>query len=155
MGTRIPSAVPPILPVLLSGLSLVIAPAGGGAAEPQRPAPPPARIQHFDSDPQACRPEALRAAYQAHLLPYADQPPEVLARLRRLQDDMTLASLKRCVQKGLLTRQEASELFRGLGLTLPGTPIEPRSPVQPSSSSPAESSGDGSDQPPASPSTRP
>jgi hypothetical protein len=156
MGHRIREAIPPILPGLLSALALVIAPGPGRAMEPQRPAPPPAPIRYFDSDLQACRPEAIRDAYRAHLLPYADQPPAVLARLRRVQDDMTLASLKRCVQKGLLTRPEASELFRGLGLTLPGTPIAPASQIQPATSTPADASGDGADQPPARPaSTRP
>jgi hypothetical protein len=149
MGARIRPAVPLILPSLLSALALTIASGTGRAVEPQRPAPPPAPIQHFDSDPQACKPEAIRAAYQGHLLPYADQPPEVLAKLRRLQDDMALASLKRCVQKGLLTRPQASELFRDLGLTLPGTPIGP-APATPAVSSP------GSDaQPAAAPSTSP
>ena len=47
---------------------------------------------------------------------------------------MTLASLKRCVQKGLLTRPQASVLFRELGLTLPGTvsPVAGRAAPPPS-----------------------
>ncbi len=125
MARSIPPAVLLSLPGFLGALALVLIPTSGRAAEPQRPSPPPPRIQYFDSDPQACKPEAIRAAYAAHLLPFADQSPEVLARLKRLQDDITLASLKRCVEKGLLTRPQASELFRGLGLTLPGTPIQP------------------------------
>ncbi|KEF43452.1 MAG: hypothetical protein ER33_01530 [Cyanobium sp. CACIAM 14] len=110
---------------LLLGLASVLVPLSGRAEPPDRPDPPAPRIRHFDSDPQACRPEAIGAAYRSGLLPYTDQPPAVLARLRRVQDDMTLASLRRCVQKGLLPRSEASRLFRELGLTLPGTEIPP------------------------------
>ena len=118
--------------VLLSLLS------GAGQANDgaERPKPPASPIQYFDSDPQACQPESIRASYKSHLLPYADQSPEVLAKLRLVQDDLTLASLKRCVQKGLLTRPQASVLFRELGLTLPGTviPVAGRAapPPQPS-----------------------
>jgi hypothetical protein len=70
------------------------------------------------------------------LLPYADQSPQVLAKLRRVQDDITLASLKRCVQKGLLTRPQASVLFRELGLTLPGTEIPVAGGTAPASPQP-------------------
>jgi hypothetical protein len=96
-------------------------------------------VRTFDADPQACRPEAIRAAYEAHLQPFADQSPAVLAQLKRVQDDLTLASLKRCVQKGLLTRPQASELFRGLGLTLPGTVIPVTSGPPPGAAQPAPS----------------
>lgn len=105
--------------------------AGRTSEAAERPRPPEAPVQYFDSDPQACKPESISSSYKSHLQPYADQSPEVLAKLRRVQDDMTLASLKRCVQKGLLTRPQASVLFRTLGLTLPGTVIPVAAP-QPS-----------------------
>ncbi len=92
------------------------------ADEPQRPQPPPPRVKYFDADPLACKPESIKTAFQAHLQPWADQSPEVLARLRQLQNDMTLASLRRCVNKGLLTREQGLVLFRELGLTLPPPP---------------------------------
>ena len=72
---------------------------------------------------------------------------------------MTLASLKRCVQKGLLTRPQASELFRGLGLTLPGTPIQPASvtplPVPTPAGTAQPSTPTGTAQPSTPASTRP
>jgi hypothetical protein len=117
---------------LLWGLLLGLLPGAGRTSEAaERPQPPEARVRYFESDPQACKPEAISASYKSHLQPYADQSPEVLAKLRRVQDDLTLASLKRCVQKGLLTRPQASVLFRSLGLTLPGTVIPVTAP-QPS-----------------------
>jgi hypothetical protein len=130
MGKRAVPSISPWLPLLLLGLLGSLLPAAGQADQPERPQPPASPIQYFDSDPLACKPEVIRASYRARLLPYADQSPAVLARLRRLQDDMTLASMKRCVQKGLLPRQEASQLFRELELTLPDTPIPPAN-VQP------------------------
>lgn len=124
MRNRVAPALHPLLRNLLCGVLLGLLPGAGQANDgAERPKPPEAPIQYFDSDPQACKPEAISASYKSHLLPYADQSPDVLAKLRRVQDDLTLASLKRCVQKGLLTRPQASVLFRELGLTLPGTVI--------------------------------
>jgi len=78
----------PLVPRLLRSLLWValweLLPVAGQASEAaERPAPPQAPVQHFDSDPLACKPESIRASYKAHLLPYADQSPEVLAKLRR------------------------------------------------------------------------
>ena len=124
----------PIQPLLGAVLGMVLAglPCSGRTSEAaERPRAPEAPVQYFQSDPLACQPDAIRAAYKTHLQPFADQSPAVLAQLRRVQDDMTLASLKRCVQKGLLTRPQASVLFRELGLTLPRTVIPVAAP-QPS-----------------------
>ncbi|MCP9858295.1 hypothetical protein KBZ34_04375 [Cyanobium sp. Cruz-8H5] len=124
MRSSVAAALQPLLRPLLCGVLLGLLPGAGGANEAaERPNPPQSPVRYFDSDPQACNPEAISASYKSQLLPFADQSPEVLAKLRRVQDDMTLASLKRCVQKGLLTRPQASVLFRELGLTLPGTVI--------------------------------
>ncbi len=130
----------PLLGVLLGGLLAGMLPGSVLASEAaERPSPPQAPVRYFDSDPQACKPDAIRAAYKAHLQPFADQGPAVLAKLRRVQDDMTLASLKRCVQKGLLTRPQASVLFRELGLTLPGTVIPVGSGPTPDAAQPPTS----------------
>jgi hypothetical protein len=124
MGRPSAGPIQSLLGILLGGVLAGLLPDSGRASDAaERPAPPQSPVQYFQSDPQACQPDAIRAAYKAHLLPFADQSPAVLATLRRVQDDMTLASLKRCVQKGLLTRPQASVLFRELGLTLPGTVI--------------------------------
>ncbi len=132
MPKRATVALRPLLRPLLCGVLLGLLPGAGRTSEAgERPRAPEAPVQYFDSDPQACKPESISASYKSHLLPYADQSPEVLAKLRRVQDDLTLASLKRCVQKGLLTRPQASVLFRSLGLTLPGTVIPVAAP-QPS-----------------------
>jgi hypothetical protein len=140
MGRRTAVSVQPLLGVLLLGGLVGLPPGSGRASEAaERPRPPQSPVQHFDSDPQACRPDAIKAAYRAHLQPFADQSPAVLAQLKRVQDDMTLASLKRCVQKGLLTRPQASLLFRELGLTLPGTVIPVTSGPAPGPAQPGPS----------------
>jgi len=132
MGRPSTGRLQPLLGVLLASVLAGLLPCSGRASDAaERPRPPQAPVQYFQSDPLACQPDAIRAAYKAHLQPFADQSPAVLAQLRRVQDDMTLASLKRCVQKGLLTRPQASVLFRELGLTLPGTVIPVTAP-QPS-----------------------
>ncbi len=131
MGHPFAGPIQPLLGALL-GMALAGLPCSGRTSEAaERPRAPEAPVQYFQSDPLACQPDAIRAAYKAHLQPFADQSPAVLAKLRRVQDDMTLASLKRCVQKGLLTRPQASVLFQELGLTLPGTVIPVAAP-QPS-----------------------
>jgi hypothetical protein len=132
MGRPSTGRVQPLLGALLASVLAGLLPCSGRASDAaERPRAPQAPVQYFQSDPLACQPDAIRAAYKAHLQPFADQSPAVLAQLRRVQDDMTLASLKRCVQKGLLTRPQASVLFRELGLTLPGTVIPVTAP-QPS-----------------------
>ncbi len=132
MGRPSPGTIQPLMGALLVSVLAGLLPCSVLTSEAaERPREPEAPVQYFQSDPLACQPDAIRAAYKAHLLPFADQSPAVLAKLRRVQDDMTLASLKRCVQKGLLTRPQASVLFRELGLTLPGTVIPVTAP-QPS-----------------------
>ena len=134
MPNRVAAAIQSLLHPLLCGVLLGLMPGAGRTSEAaERPRPPESPVQYVHSDPVACKPESIRASYKSQLLPYADQSPAVLAQLRRVQDDMTLASLKRCVQKGLLTRPQASVLFRELGLTLPGTVIPVAAP-QPSPS---------------------
>ena len=134
MPNRVAAAIQSLLHPLLCGVLLGLMPGAGRTSEAaERPRPPESPVQYFHSDPVACKPESIRSSYKSQLLPYADQSPAVLAQLRRVQDDMTLASLKRCVQKGMLTRPQASVLFRELGLTLPGTVIPVAAP-QPSPS---------------------
>lgn len=141
MGRPCDGPIQPLLGTLLGAVLAGLLPWSGRASEAaERPRAPQAPVQYFQSDPLACQPDAIRAAYKAHLQPFADQSPAVLAKLRRVQDDMTLASLKRCVQKGLLTRPQASVLFRELGLTLPGTVIPVTSVPAPGSAQPAPSS---------------
>jgi hypothetical protein len=137
MPNRVAAAIQSLLRPLLCGVLLGLMPGAGRTSEAaERPRPPESPVQYFDSDPAACKPESIRASYKNQLLPYADQSPAVLAQLRRVQDDMTLASLKRCVQKGLLTRPQASVLFRELGLTLPGTVIPVAGGTAPASPQP-------------------
>ncbi|AFY27691.1 hypothetical protein [Cyanobium gracile] len=138
MGSPCTGRVQPLLGALLGSVLAGLLPCSGRASDAaERPRAPQAPVQYFQSDPLACQPDAIRAAYKAHLQPFADQSPAVLAKLRRVQDDMTLASLKRCVQKGLLTRPQASVLFRELGLTLPGTVIPVTSAPAPGAAQPA------------------
>ncbi len=57
----------------------------------------------------------------------SDQSPAVLARLAQVQAERTLASLRRCVQRGLIPEAEAVDLAVELGL-IEANPA----PVQPS-----------------------
>ncbi|MCP9889727.1 hypothetical protein KBY57_01475 [Cyanobium sp. Aljojuca 7D2] len=101
---------------------------GIGAACPSRlePGPPPtgtapSRPTLYDPDRTTCDVERIRRAFQQQLQPYADQSPAVLARLRELQLEMTRRSLKRCVERELLTAQQADQLARELA----ASPIRP------------------------------
>ncbi len=58
--------------------------------------------------------ERIRSAFQRQLLLYADQSPAVLVRLRELQLEITLCSLKRCVERQLLPPQQADQLAKEL-----------------------------------------
>ncbi|MEB3320461.1 MAG: hypothetical protein VKI63_05935 [Cyanobium sp.] len=82
----------------------------------QQPALPANRPEIFDPDPASCVVEKMRMAYQRQLEPFQDQSAAVLQRLRSVQAEMTLASLRRCVQRGLMPEEEAIRLARELGL---------------------------------------
>ena len=114
--------------LLLTPMTSRATPAGGVTT------PLPTRVERFDPDRQVCRPEAIEAAFKRHLQPWADQPPAVLDQLRRLQLDMTRATLQRCLSQGRLEPAEAMELERRLGLEPQGT--SPRPAAGPSLSQP-------------------
>jgi hypothetical protein len=77
-----------------------------GQSEPKR----------YDPDKDTCQVEAIRRAYQANLLPWADQPEVVLQRLRQLQAAMTSDTLRECQAKGLLSPAEVASLEAELGM---------------------------------------
>ena len=87
----------------------------------RQPEPPASRPSHYDPDRTTCDVERIRTAFQQQLRPYADQSQVVLARLRELQLEMTRRSLKRCVERQLLTAQQADQLARELA----ASPIRP------------------------------
>jgi hypothetical protein len=91
------------------------------AATPTRPQPPPPRKVLYDPDQVACRAEHLESSAREQLRPWAEQPPEVLARLRLLQAEMLRASLRRCIARGLLTPADAAAVEQRLGFQ-PGMP---------------------------------
>jgi len=76
--------------------------------------PLPTRVERFNPDQQVCQPARIKAGFASQLRPWADQPPAVLEQLRRVQLEMTQATLQRCVSKGLLKPSEAAELERQL-----------------------------------------
>lgn len=76
--------------------------------------PQPTRVERFNPDQQVCQPQQIKAGFARQLQPWADQPPAVLEQLRRVQLQMTRATLQRCVSKGLLKPAEAAELERQL-----------------------------------------
>jgi len=104
--------IPPALAVPADGLDI----------------PQPTRVERFNPDQQACLPQAIRTGFANQLLPFADQPPAVLDQLRRVQREMTRASLARCVAKGLLPPDEAGQLERELGLQAADPPASGAAP---------------------------
>lgn len=108
----------PLLAVALG--SALLAPVAWSQGRRQ-PEPPPSRPTLYDPDRTTCDVERIRRAFQQQLQPYADQSPAVLARLRELQLEMTRSSLKRCVERELLTAQQADQLARELA----ASPIRP------------------------------
>lgn len=112
----------------LAGLALALLLSTGSStlAEPQKPAPPRSRVEVYDPDTLTCKPEAIAAAYRSQLAPWKDQPEEVQQRLRILQGEMTRSSLRRCLDKGLLTPEQVAALQRELGLTSQPGPRPPQ-----------------------------
>jgi hypothetical protein len=101
-----------------SALGLGLQPAMG---QGRQPALPPSRPTLYDPDRTTCEPERIRQAFQQQLQPFADQSDAVINQLRQVQLDMTRSSLRRCVSRELLTRQQADQLFRELATS----PIRP------------------------------
>jgi hypothetical protein len=85
-------------------------------AKPHRPSPPQSRPKSYEPDDQTCQSDTIESAFHQHLRPWADQSADVQARLRQLQAEMTRTSLSRCVNKGLMTAEQAGEIERRLGL---------------------------------------
>ena len=104
---------------MVLGSALLASPASSQGR--RQPEPPASRPTFYDPDRTTCEVERIRTAFQRQLQPYADQSPAVLARLRELQLEMTRRSLKRCVERELLTPQQADQLSKELATT----PIRP------------------------------
>lgn len=117
---------------LLAGLTLISFGGAGRAAFGQgmEPATPPARPTHYDPDPITCQPDVIRSGFERQLQPFADQSPAVLQRLRQVQVELTAASLRRCVERGLLSREQASALAAELLSTSPPE-AQPRPSTRP------------------------
>lgn len=79
------------------------------------PPPPASRPTLYDPDAMTCEPDRIRSGFQRQLQPYADQSPAVLAKLRQVQLDLTERSLRRCVERQLLSPQQAAQLRAELG----------------------------------------
>jgi hypothetical protein len=99
-----------LVPLMLAAPASLAVPAGGIST------PQPTRVERFNPDQRVCQPLAIKEGFARQLQPWADQPPAVLEQLRRVQLEMTRATLQRCVSKGLLQPTEASQLERDLGL---------------------------------------
>jgi hypothetical protein len=85
-------------------------------AEPQRPEPPRSVPQTYPVNPEACKPDRIRSGWQRQLQPWADQSEAVQAKLRSVQVELTTATLRRCVEQGLLSPEAARQLAAELGL---------------------------------------
>ena len=103
----------------LLGLALAIVLAVPVTAASKPPPPPPRQVL-YDPDPATCKPASLQQGFQQQLLPWADQPAHVQAKLRQVQLEMMAATLQRCVSKGLLTPEQAGALQRELTQAQPG-----------------------------------
>ena len=114
-----------LLGLLLSPPLSRAVPAGGITV------PLPSRVDRYNPDELVCKPETIRSSFNRQLQPWADQPPQVLAQLRRVQLEMTRATLQRCVRKGLMDAAAAQALEHQLGLSAPGAPATagPTAPV--------------------------
>lgn len=128
-------ALPLLIATTLLALMPVL-PASQAAPAEGRAIPPPTRVERFNPDQQACQPQRLKASFASQLQPWADQPEAVLVQLRRVQLDMTRATLQRCVSKGLMQSAEASQLERELGLPAASatSPAAPSGEAAPGSS---------------------
>lgn len=114
-----------VLVLALSGEALRRHARAQGRPQPQ---PPPSRPSLYDPDPTTCQPEAIRSGFARQLEPYADQSEPVLQRLRQVQAQLTVASLRRCVAKGLMAEPAARALAAEL--------LEPRPQTSPPSTRP-------------------
>lgn len=99
---------------LLSALSLQatlgLAPAWGqGRKQPTTPA---SRPTLYDPDLSTCDPQWIRAIFHHQLQPFVDQGEAVLAQLRKIQLEMTTKTLSRCVDRQLLSQEQAAQLSR-------------------------------------------
>jgi len=111
---RIAGASPVLAIALATGLSWPGADvARANSKMPPLPASP---VQTFQPDLATCQPEHLLRGYRQQLAAYADQPPAVVDRLKLLQRDMAVASINRCISKGLLSKQQASQLAASMGI---------------------------------------
>jgi hypothetical protein len=90
--------------------------AGRAGAGPSRPEPQPPRKEVYDPDRSTCQSDHLVNSFRQQLQPWADQPERVQQRLRALQAEMLRSSLRRCVERGLLSPSQASAVERQLEL---------------------------------------
>ena len=127
MSTRLGvPALAALAQAALQSLLLVVGAAPGQAVDPERmPAPPASPVERHDPDPLTCQPEAMLAAWNRQLEPFRDQPPAVQERLKLLQREMGILSLNRCIQRGLLSREQARALAIRMGLESPSATQSP------------------------------
>lgn len=119
---------------LVAALLLALPMALAASARPV-PKSPPSQPQVFDPDPQTCQTETMRSAFARQLAPYADQGEQVLRQLRAVQAEITLASLRSCVRRGLMAEEEAVRLGRELGIIAPAP--QTRGSSRPATNSPS------------------
>jgi hypothetical protein len=98
-----------------ASLALVVLTPWGSSLRARTMAPPPKTpVKIYKPDGDTCRAEHLLKAYQSQLLLFADQPPQVLQRLRQMQLELGEASLKRCANENRISREEADRIWREL-----------------------------------------
>lgn len=110
----LPPAVRGIRALVLGAVTLACSTPGVLAQGRTMPPPPKTPVKTYQPDAETCRSENLLRAYRQQLQTFADQPPEVLVRLRRLQLELGEASLKRCANENRISREEADRIWREL-----------------------------------------
>lgn len=123
--------------VLIRLVAALLSAAPMALAASARPVPksPASHPQVFDPDPQTCQAETMRSAFARQLAPYADQGEQVLRQLRAVQAEITLASLRSCVRRGLMAEEEAVRLGRDFGIIAPTA--QTRGSSRPTTNSPS------------------
>ena len=111
---------------LTAGLALLLIGAGSSPSEAQQDPPPPdPHLKKYQPDESTCQGTLIRSGFAKNLLPWAEQPPQVLASLRQVQAEMTRATLASCVRQNLMSPAQAEALQQELGLTPPPNPDGP------------------------------
>lgn len=116
---------------LAAALAATASPAAAAGDPARMPAPPASPKQLFQPDALTCTRSRLLGEASDRLAPFRDQPPAVLEQLRALQQELSLASIRRCLQRGLIQPAEAQAWQEALLNPETSTPPAAAGPSKP------------------------